>query len=154
MIDEKPKSMSLSNFFIKKAAVKTLVPESTVEQVVNFQWRNLTQAIKSHKYWDHEISGFAYLQISRKKLESQLERMSKQYIRQVRKRDQYLGKGKPAYARICEAKADSIKEMVEKLISKKQMYEGRLERSVKWNSEQDYRRAVDQRYSQETPRDL
>lgn len=148
MMEDKPKSMSPSNFFIKKTAIKTLVPESVVELVIKDQWKQLNETIKSGKHVDHEISGFAYLKVSPVKLSSQLEKYTRTFNALVLKKERADKESKPAIARITELRADAVENILKNLIEKKQAYESRLERTVEWDSEPIYRSAMDKRLSQ------
>ncbi len=154
MIEEKPKSMSLSNFFIKKTAIKTLVPESVVDLVIKDQWKQLNDAIKSHEHVEHEISGFGYFKISPVKLASQLNRYTKIFNALLLKRDKLIRENKLSGINVTDIRADAVQKTIESLIQKKQAYESRLERTVKWDSEPVYRSAVDKRNSQREAGDM
>lgn len=56
LTDDKPISMSVKDFLIRKLAVKTLTSESVVEAVVNHQFHSLLDAMKSVS--SVEVSGF------------------------------------------------------------------------------------------------
>lgn len=154
MIDEKPLSMSLSNFFVKKTAIKTLVPESIVEEVIRDQWKQLSRTIKSGQCWDHEISGFAYLQVSRKKLENQLVRLTKLFIKFFDAKEKAEKEGNLKKIDFSENWLTALISSIENLALKKKKYENRFQRIVKWDSEQDYRSRMDKRNSKKETGDL
>jgi hypothetical protein len=61
----KPISMSLTDFFIKKTALKTLTSESIVEAVIKHQWKSANEGAKVNSQL--EISGIGEFYVSRSK---------------------------------------------------------------------------------------
>ena len=56
MFTDKPTSMSVKDFLIRKLAVKMMISEKTIEAVVNHQFQEANKALTKHK--SLEISGF------------------------------------------------------------------------------------------------
>ena len=56
LFTDKPTSMSVKDFLIRRLAVKMMISEKTIEAVVNHQFQEATQATGKHK--SLEISGF------------------------------------------------------------------------------------------------
>lgn len=150
MIEDKPKSMSASNFFIKKTAIKTLIPESTVEAIIKDQWRQVTQAIKSHKYIEHEISGFGQFKTSPAKLSQTLVKLTKGLVKLVDRKEEVLQDPKVNTLNLLESKIQRLLAVIQPLIEKIPAHENRLEGSIKWHNQQDYWRAMDKRRSDPT----
>ncbi len=56
---DKPKSLSLKDFIIRKMAVKMRTPESTLDAVITHNYRYLSSLMKTHT--EIELSGFGRL---------------------------------------------------------------------------------------------
>jgi hypothetical protein len=89
---DKPASMSLTDFFTKKTAVKTLTSESIVDAVIKHQWKSANEAVKTNN--EIEISGIGRFYVSKAK---------------VRKRLIKLEEIQRAYAKIIETSDDEKK---------------------------------------------
>ncbi len=62
----KPASMSLTDFFIKKVALKTLISESIVDSIIKHQWKLANESTKTNN--EVEISGIGQFYVSRNKV--------------------------------------------------------------------------------------
>lgn len=70
---DKPISMSVKDFLIRKMAVKLMVSEKTLEAIVNHQFQSANVAL--HDNNSIEISGFGKFFFNRKKAEKRMEKM-------------------------------------------------------------------------------
>lgn len=79
MYDEKPISMSIKDFLVRKLAIKLLTEEKTIEAVVNHQFISALNATKTNK--EIELSGFGKLYFNNKKAQKAYEKnLSKQRV--------------------------------------------------------------------------
>lgn len=79
MYDEKPISMSVKDFLVRKLAIKLLTEEKTIEAVVNHQFISALSATKTNK--EIELSGFGKLYFNNKKAQKAYEKnLSKQRV--------------------------------------------------------------------------
>lgn len=69
---EKPISMSVKDFLIRQMAVKLMVPESTIEAVINHQHQAAAQALQKHM--SVELSGFGKFYFNVKRARKKVER--------------------------------------------------------------------------------
>lgn len=151
MIDEKPKSMSLSNFFIRKTAIKTIQPESIVEAVIKFQWRHLNETMKESNSFIYELTGFGQFKYSPSKLGKLLKKMTHVYCGLIRKKEKYADKGKEGYTAVTENLIKNAEESLLRLEAKIPIYESHLNRKIKWPNERFFRDAYAKRHeNQET----
>ena len=70
---DKPISLSVKDFLIRKMAVKLLTSEKTIEAVVNHQFTSANNALLKHN--SLELSGFGKLLFNVKKANKKFERM-------------------------------------------------------------------------------
>lgn len=70
---DKPLSLSVKDFLIRKMAVKLLTSEKTIEAVINHQFTSANSALLKHN--SLEISGFGKLLFNEKKAHKKLEKM-------------------------------------------------------------------------------
>jgi nucleoid DNA-binding protein len=70
---DKPISMSVKDFLIRKLAVQLMMSEKTIESVINHQFQSANLALQEND--SVEISGFGKLLFNRKKAEKRLEKM-------------------------------------------------------------------------------
>lgn len=108
----KPASMSLTDFFTKKVALKTLVSESTVEAIIKHQWKTANEATKKNE--EVEISGLGKFYVSKTKTLKRIENLERikrafqHYMREAedqRKRDTLQNKINAVETRIKDLKA-------------------------------------------------
>lgn len=69
---EKPKSVSVKDFLIRKMSVKMLIPEFTLDAVVSHQFQSANQAMLNSK--SIEISGFGRFIFNDKKALKKMEK--------------------------------------------------------------------------------
>lgn len=69
---EKPKSVSVKDFLIRKMSVKMLIPEFTLDAVVSHQFQSANQAMLNNK--SIEISGFGRFIFNDKKAVKKMEK--------------------------------------------------------------------------------
>lgn len=70
---DKPISMSVKDYLIRKMAVKEMVSEKTIEAIVNHQFRSANVALQDNH--TVEISGFGKFHFNHKKAIKTLEKM-------------------------------------------------------------------------------
>jgi nucleoid DNA-binding protein len=70
---DKPLSLSVKDFLIRKMAVKLLTSEKTIEAVVNHQFTSANNALLKHN--SLELSGFGKLLFNTKKARKKFEKM-------------------------------------------------------------------------------
>lgn len=75
---EKPKSLSLIDFFIKKTAIKTLVPENIADSIIKDQWKSLHQMMK--KEIDLDVCDIGCFKMSRNMTLSSIKRLENSII--------------------------------------------------------------------------
>lgn len=76
---DKPMSLSVKDFLIRKMAVKLMVPEKTIDAVIMHQFSSANEALLKNK--SLEISGFGKFYFNQKKAEKKLEKLySKQRV--------------------------------------------------------------------------
>lgn len=76
---DKPISMSIKDFLIRKLAIKLLTEEKTIEAVINHQFISALNATKTNK--EIELSGFGKLYFNNKKAQKAYEKnLSKQRV--------------------------------------------------------------------------
>lgn len=62
---DKPLYLSVKDYLIRKMAVKMMVPEKTIEAVVNHQFKSANEALRVNE--SVELSGFGKMYFNRKK---------------------------------------------------------------------------------------
>jgi len=72
---DKPISLSVKDYLIRKMAVKMMVPEKTIDAVVAHQFSSANEAVSKHK--SLEISGFGKFYFNDKKAQRTKERLEK-----------------------------------------------------------------------------
>jgi hypothetical protein len=70
---DKPLSLSVKDYLIRKMAVKLLKSEKTIETVINHQFTSATSALLKHN--SLELSGFGKLLFNEKKAHKKFETM-------------------------------------------------------------------------------
>lgn len=70
---DKPLSLSVKDYLIRKMAVKLLKSEKSIEAVINHQFTSANSALLKHN--SLEISGFGKLLFNEKKAQKKLEKM-------------------------------------------------------------------------------
>lgn len=73
---DKPISLSMKDYLIRTLAVKMMVPEKTIEAVINDQFNSANEAMKIHN--TVEISGFGKFIFNYKKAQKKMEKMLSQ----------------------------------------------------------------------------
>lgn len=73
---DKPVSLSMKDYLIRTLAVKMMVPEKTIEAVINEQFNSANEALKTHN--TVEISGFGKFIFNYKKAQKKMEKMLSQ----------------------------------------------------------------------------
>lgn len=76
MFTDKPTSMSVKDFLIRKLAVKMMLSEKTIEAVVNHQFQEANKALTKHK--SLEISGFGKFFFNEGKAAKQMAKFESQ----------------------------------------------------------------------------
>lgn len=69
---EKPRSLSVKDFLIRKMSIKMLVPEFTLDAVISHQFQAAQQAMMTTK--SVEISGFGKFLFNQKKAQKKMEK--------------------------------------------------------------------------------
>ena len=69
---DKPKSLSVKDFLIRKMSVKLLIPEYTIEAIVTHQFQGALKAMTTNK--SIEISGFGKFLFNEKRALKKLEK--------------------------------------------------------------------------------
>lgn len=73
---DKPISLSMKEYIIRKMAVKMMISEKTLETVVNHQFNSANSAMKEHN--SVEISGFGKFLFNYKKAVKKMEKLCSQ----------------------------------------------------------------------------
>lgn len=73
---EKPKSLSIKDFLIRKMSIKMLIPEFTLDAIVSHQFQSANQAMISVK--SVELSGFGKFIFNDKKALKKMEKLHSQ----------------------------------------------------------------------------
>lgn len=73
---ERPKSLTIKDFLIRKMSVRMLIPEFTLDAIVSHQFQSATQAMTSTK--SVEISGFGKFIFNDKKAVKKMEKLLSQ----------------------------------------------------------------------------
>lgn len=73
---DKPVSLSMKDYIIRKMAVKMMISEKTIEAVVNHQFNSANDAMKEHN--TVEISGFGKFLFNYKKAVKKMDKLSSQ----------------------------------------------------------------------------
>jgi nucleoid DNA-binding protein len=73
---DKPISLSMKDYLIRTLAVKMMIPEKTIEAVINDQFNSANEAMKIHN--SVEISGFGKFIFNYKKAQKKMEKMLSQ----------------------------------------------------------------------------
>lgn len=76
LFTDKPISLSVKDYLIRKMAVKLMTPEKTIEAVVNHQFQSANQALVQNK--SVEISGFGKFFFNHKKAHKMMEKFESQ----------------------------------------------------------------------------
>lgn len=126
---DKPLSLSVKDFLIRKMAVKLLKSEKTIETVINHQFNSANSALLKHN--SLEISGFGKLLFNVKKAHKKLEKMSvqKEILQSHLTNPEVSEKRKET----AKAKLDSLEIAIE--ILKPKLYAG-LQKNLRGMEEQ------------------
>jgi hypothetical protein len=73
---ERPKSLTIKDFLIRKMSVRMLIPEFTLDAIVSHQFQSANQAMTSTK--SVEISGFGKFVFNDKKAAKKMEKVLSQ----------------------------------------------------------------------------
>lgn len=73
---ERPASMSVKEWIIKKMSIKLVIPEKTINDVITHQFDSANDALNIHK--SLEISGFGKFHFNQAKAERQMEKLLSQ----------------------------------------------------------------------------
>jgi nucleoid DNA-binding protein len=73
---DKPISLSVKNYLIRKLAVKMMVSESVIDAVVTHQFHSALEALSTHD--SLELSGFGKFYFNKKKALKKMEKMLSQ----------------------------------------------------------------------------
>ncbi len=119
---EKPRSMPMIDFFIKKTAIKELVPEQVAELIIKDQWRTLGTAVKHNA--DVEISGLGYFKTSQKKALAEAKRLTSMVERMK------IKVTNEAKINHLNSVITSTEKGIENYKNKAKQYEDRFQRSV------------------------
>lgn len=69
---DKPKSLSVKDYIIRKMSIKMLIPEKTIDAVITHQFSSAHEALNTNN--SVEISGFGKFVFNEKKAAKKLER--------------------------------------------------------------------------------
>lgn len=75
MMENKPMSMSLTDFFTRKVAMKTMTSEHIVDAIIKHQWKLANESTKSNT--EVEVSGIGKFYTSKRKVLNRLEKLEK-----------------------------------------------------------------------------
>lgn len=143
-IKDKPKSLPLIDFFIKKTAIKTLVREDWAEIIIKDQFRSLHDVAK--KNFDIEITGIGTLKISKNLANTIIKKKTKvkeSLIKNIEKVED--GPKKDHLIKQLE----SVEESILSYKSKVALYEDRFQGTTGGNSEQASRSEMEEGDSSE-----
>lgn len=70
---DKPISMSVKDYLIRKMAVKIMMSEKLIESVINHQFQSANQALQENN--SVEISGFGKFYFNKKKAERRMDKL-------------------------------------------------------------------------------
>lgn len=73
---ERPKSLTIKDFLIRKMSVRMLIPEFTLDAIISHQFQSATQAMLNTK--SVEISGFGKFVFNDKKAVKKMEKLLSQ----------------------------------------------------------------------------
>jgi len=136
-INQKPTTMPLIDFFIKKTAVKTLVSENVADLIIKDQWRSLNKLIKDEIYV--EVSGLGYFKMSRNMVSKQIDKLEKMIPRTEAKAERTKQEGKRVYG---FNMAQTMREELTNYKRKLAKYENRFPRTTTRNLQQTFGREM------------
>ena len=112
---EKPKSLSVKDFLIRKMAVKMMMSEKTLDAVVSHQFSSANAAMKDND--SLEISGFGKFLFNKKKAQKLMEKFeSQRTLFSSKLEDQNLSEKKRASLELkLQIALDNIKDLKPKL---------------------------------------
>jgi nucleoid DNA-binding protein len=98
---DKPVSLSVKDFLIRKLAIKMLTPEKTIEAVVHHQFNSTNDAIQDDGNKTVELSGFGKFVFNQKKANKRMENLlSKKDGLERKVNDEQLSEQKRASSKI------------------------------------------------------
>lgn len=96
---DKPKTLSVKDFLIRKMSVKMIVPEYVLDAVVSHQFQSSTQAMVENK--SVELSGFGKFILKEKKAVTRMEKyLSQQALFAKMVEDEELSAAKRESAKV------------------------------------------------------
>jgi len=112
---DKPVSLSVKDWIIRKLAPKMMLSEKTIEAVVNHQFQSANEALYEHK--SLEISGFGKLYFNEKKAMREMEKYeSQKALFEKMANDESLSESKRRNASLkLQSAIDNIKALKPKL---------------------------------------
>lgn len=151
---DKPISLSVKDFIIRKMAVKMMVSEALIEEVVNHQFKSAQEAMKTPDIESVEISGFGKFLFNKKKALNKLEIFKLNIERNIN----ILSKPDitPAQKRRAETMVSNTMEEINALKSKLYNYErqGNIRGVEEQAGSPSVSEGTDKTYSQEEDGDL
>jgi nucleoid DNA-binding protein len=98
---DKPVSLSVKDFLIRKLAIKMLTPEKTIEAVVHHQFNSTNDAIQDDGNKTVELSGFGKFVFNQKKANKRMENLlSKKDALEKKVNDEQLSEHKRMSSKI------------------------------------------------------
>ena len=113
--DNKPISMSVKDWIIRKMSVKMMMSEKTLETIINHQFQSANEALTQHK--SLEISGFGKFFFNEKKAHKTMEKfLSQKALFEKRVADETLPEAKRKSAAIkLQMAIDGIRDLKPKI---------------------------------------
>lgn len=111
LFTDKPISLSVKDYLIRRMAVKMMLSEKTIETVVNHQFQSAHDAIFQHK--SLEISGFGKFFFNEKKAHKMMEKfLSQKALFEKKAADETLPEAKRQAARMkLQTALDGIRDL-------------------------------------------
>ncbi len=111
LFTDKPISLSVKEYLIRKMAVKMMITEKTLEAVVNHQFQSAHEALGQHK--SLEISGFGKFLFNEKKAHRMMEKhLSQKALFEKKANDETLPEAKRRNASMkLQSALDAIRDL-------------------------------------------
>lgn len=111
LFTDKPISLSVKDYLIRKMAVKLMTPEKTIDAVVMHQFQSANEAVSQHK--SVEISGFGKFFFNEKKAHKTMEKfLSQKALFEKWANDETLPEAKRQSARLkLQIALDGIRDL-------------------------------------------
>lgn len=136
-METKPASLPLIDFFIKKTAIKTLIPENIADLIIKDQWRSLHKKIREEIFV--EVSGMGYFTLSRNMTSKAISKLENIIPKTEIKASKIKLEGKRIHT---EKMVEDMKENLQMYKKKLAKYENRFPRTNSRNIQQTSREEV------------